>query len=180
MTAVKPNTDADASDGLLPTLDLTAIISDFRRFSRFFAVIFGLVFLLILVPVLMQVPTYTATASVMMDPRTINAAPNQDVLSGLPPDTTTVDTEVEILKSNALADRVVKSLSLDEDPEFNSTLNPTRFFGLIKSPPDNRRLTPLETQARHENVLNAVMGRLQVQRSGATRIITISYTTASP
>jgi len=52
----------------------------------------------------------------------MNASPAQDVLSGLPADTTTVDTEVEVLKSTALADRVVKSLKLDEDPEFNTFL----------------------------------------------------------
>jgi uncharacterized protein involved in exopolysaccharide biosynthesis len=36
----------------------------------------------------------------MMDPRTMKTTPDQDVLSGLPPDAATVDTEVEILQSN--------------------------------------------------------------------------------
>ncbi|MCR6660091.1 MAG: exopolysaccharide transport family protein [Asticcacaulis sp.] len=180
MISDKHTTETDGSDSLLPSLDLTAIIADFRRFSRFFAVIFGCVFLLIIVPVLMQVPTYTATASVMMDPRTLNATPNQDVLSDLPPDAVTVDTEVEILKSNALGDRVLRSLQLDQDPEFNPALNSSHFFGLIKNKPDNRRLTPLEAQGRHEAVLNNVLGHLTVARSGATRIITISFTSTSP
>ena len=119
MISDKHSTETDVSDSLLPSLDLAAIIADFRRFSRFFAVIFGCVFLLIIVPVLMQVPRYTATASVMMDPRTMNTTSDQDVLSGLPPDAATVDTEVEILKSNSLGDRVLRSLQLDQDPEFN-------------------------------------------------------------
>jgi len=180
MIADKHSTETDGSDSLLPSLDLTAIIADFRRFSRFFVIIFGCVFLLIIVPVLMQVPTYTATASVMMDPRTMRTTPDQDVLSDLPPDAATVDTEVEILRSNSLGDRVLRSLQLDQDPEFNPSLNGSHFFGLIKDKPDDRRLTPLEAQGRHEAILNNVLSRLTVARSGATRIITISFTSTSP
>lgn len=181
MTSVNKDIETDVSDSLLPSLDLNAIIADFRRFSRFFAVIFAVIFLLIIVPVLMQVPKYTATASVMMDPRTMSATPDQEsVLSDLPPDQTTIDTEVEILRSNALADRIVRSLKLDNDPEFNSSLEPTSFFGLVKKPAVAEKLTPLEMQARHEDVLNAVLGRLSVARLGETRIITIAFTTTSP
>lgn len=181
MTSVNKDIETDVSDSLLPSLDLNAIIADFRRFSRFFGVIFAVVFLLIIVPVLMQVPKYTATASVMMDPRTMSATPDQEnVLSDLPPDQTTIDTEVEILKSNALADRIVRSLKLDSDPEFNSALEPTSFFGLVKKPAVEEKLTPLEMQARHEDVLNSVLGRLYVARLGETRIITIAFTSTSP
>ncbi|MEM9965548.1 MAG: capsular biosynthesis protein, partial [Asticcacaulis sp.] len=103
----------------LPRFDLTAVIADFRRFARFFVAVFLLVTLAVFVPVLLQAPRYTSGSSVMIDPRTMNASPVEDVLSGLPADAATIDTEVEIIRSRTLATRVVESLKLDEDPEFN-------------------------------------------------------------
>lgn len=178
MTFVQNQIESDPSEIALPSIDLNAVIADFRRFSRFFIAIFAVSFLFIVIPAIIQPPKYTATSSVMLDPRTMNASPNQDVLSGLPDDTTTVDTEVEVLKSDALGERVVQSLKLDQDPEFNPYLRPKMLsFG---AKPDEQPLTPFEVQKRKENVVNGVLRGLAVKRSGLTRIITVSFTAHSP
>ncbi len=160
-----------------PTIDLNAIIADFRRFSRFFFAIFVIVFLIIVVPLLTRPPEYTASSSVMIDPRTMNASPDQDVLSGLPADTTTIDTEVEVLKSDALADRVVKSLKLDQDPEFNSALKQSLFGG---APKPDAMLDATAKQKRYEQVVRNVLANISIKRSGLTRIISLSFTSRSP
>ncbi len=167
------------AEGQEPTksIDLNAILADFRRYSRLFVAVFLLTFVAVVVPLLSRPPTYTATSNVMIDPRTINATPtDQDVLSGLPADTTTVDTETQILQSNALAERVVQSLNLEQDPEFNTAL----ISGLIHKAVPLSALTPLQRQARHEQVINNVLNDLTVKRQGITRIISVSFTAKSP
>ena len=61
-----------------------------------------------------------------MNPRRVNKP--------LPADTSVVDTEVEVLKSRQLAERVVKTLKLDADPEFNRRLlKPTGLGAVVGS-----------------------------------------------
>ncbi|WP_443749076.1 GumC family protein [Asticcacaulis solisilvae] len=169
--------DTQSGARLFQAVDLNAIIADFRRFSRFFAAIFVLAFIAIVLPILTKAPQYTATSSVMIDPRQINAAPDQDVLSGLPPDTTTIDTEVQVLYSNALADRVVTSLKLDEDPEFNGYLKPKMFHD---KPVPMDQLTPEQRSRLHDSIVQSAIGHIFVQRQGLTRIIAIYATSTSP
>ncbi|MFP1133349.1 GumC family protein, partial [Asticcacaulis sp. W401b] len=170
---------ASDKESLLPEFDLAALIADFRRYLKLFIAVFVVVAAAIITPVLMEAPRYTSTSSVMIDPRTVNSTPVQDVLSGLPSDTTQIDTEVEILKSNALAQRVVTSLKLDEDPEFNPSIAPKKgLFGETK-PVDPDTLTPLQKQYRRQGVINRVTKGLSVKRQGLTRIITISYESLS-
>ena len=64
-----------------------------------------------------------ATAELMIDPRQERVVELQQVLPDLPADgRRRVDTEVEVLKSRALAEKVTDRLALDRDPEFNSSL----------------------------------------------------------
>lgn len=164
----------------LPRFDLTAVIADFRRFARFFVAVFLLVTLAVFVPVLLQAPRYTSGSSVMIDPRTMNASPVEDVLSGLPADAATIDTEVEIIRSRTLATRVVESLKLDEDPEFNPDVAEKKglFGGKSKAKP-TPELSPLQKQYRDQAIINRVLGGVKVNRQGLTRIISISYTSLS-
>lgn len=173
------NSANEAAIPSLPSFDLRAVISDFRRFSRFFTVIFVLVTLAIFIPILMQTPTYTSHSNVMIDPRTMNTSPVEDVLSGLPADAATIDTEVEIISSRALAGRVVTSLKLTEDAEFNPDVREKKgLFGGAKTD-KSKALTPLQTQYRDQAIIDRVLAGLKVSRQGMTRIITISYTSQS-
>jgi polysaccharide biosynthesis transport protein len=67
-------------------------------------------------------PVYTATTSVMIDPRKTNVVNLDSVVSGITTDTSAVLSEIEILKSRALAEKVVRKLGLVVDPEFNVDL----------------------------------------------------------
>jgi capsular exopolysaccharide synthesis family protein len=131
-------------------------------------------------------PKYTATANVMIDPRQEKVTNSEAVLSGLPPDTTVVDTEVEVLKSRQLAERVVKSLNLEADPEFNPRVaKPSGVKALIAGvtdmfrAPDPAKLSPLEAQKRHEAVVDRVLAGLSIKRAGLTYVINVSYESAS-
>ena len=86
---------------------------------------------LALIVTLQLTPRYTATVSVMIEPRTSRVVDVEAVLSGLPPDTETINSEIEVLRSRQLARRVVKRLGLDEDPEFNPALRKSSLWSRI-------------------------------------------------
>ena len=69
-------------------------------------------------------PRYTAVAHVVFGPPQANVSDIESVLSGLPADSTTLATEMRIIRSRRLANRTVERLELHRDPEFNAVLRP--------------------------------------------------------
>ena len=67
-------------------------------------------------------PRYTATAEVLVDPRERKVADVEAVLSGLSSDVSTIDSQIQVIRSRSLAARVIQQLGLQDDPEFNSRL----------------------------------------------------------
>jgi len=166
------------------TLDLNVLIATFRRRLRLFAAVALVVFVAVLLFTLQETPRYTATAQVMLDPRKEQVTDMSAVLSGLPADTQTMDTEVEVLRSRSLANRVVTQLKLDQDPYFNpyvakptglKALLPWGAKGAAKPPAD-----PVEAQRRREKIVDNVLGGLRVRRAGLTYLITVDYTHPNP
>lgn len=164
-------------------LDLRGLIADFRRYSLLFGVVFCTAFVLILFPLLSQTPKFVASSAVMIDPRSVNiTSASEQVLSDLPQDAATIDTEVALIKSASLAEMAIRELELDKDPEFNPFLSPRKkYFGLVTEPQrPEAALTPLEKKARQQIITNIVLGGLTVRREGTTRVINISYSSTSP
>lgn len=56
-------------------------------------------------------PRYTAVAQVMVDPRQTNVVDLEQVLSGLPANAETIQSEIEVLTSRNLASRVIRSVA---------------------------------------------------------------------
>ena len=83
----------------------------------------GLLLFLLVIGVVSQIPrTYFAEGAVLIQPRRTNLTRVQQPDQVLPPDTSAIDTEVEVLRSRALTEEVVRRLKLYDDPEFNSAL----------------------------------------------------------
>ncbi len=76
-------------------------------------------------------PRYTAQASLMLQDQSLQARDIQNVLSGLQDSASVVATQVEVLKSPAIAERVVAKLHLETVPEFNPSLRPAPEFAPI-------------------------------------------------
>ncbi|RAK52643.1 GumC family protein [Phenylobacterium deserti] len=193
-SALEPDAYAPGGTGRLAglvggQLDLRRLWLAFRRRLRLFLAVAGAVFLAAILLTLSATPKYTATANVMLDTRQENVTNVEQVLSGLPADSSVVDTEVEILKSRQLAERVVTALKLDRDPEFNSAVaKPTglkavaggiaALFGA--KAPSQVALSPIEQQKQHERIVDNVLGGLSIKRAGLTYIINVSYESTSP
>lgn len=83
-------------------------------------------------------PLYSATGYVQINPRQARVVDFEAVLSGLPADTATMETEIQVIRSRDIAQRAVKRLRLHLSPEFNPALESPNmvlvktfaFFGL--------------------------------------------------
>jgi len=115
----------------------------------------------------------------------------ESVLSGLTADTSVVDTEIEILKSRQLAQRVVEVLHLEKDPEFNPALGDpgpvqavvggiATLFGAAAPDAARERLTAVEAQKEKEKVVENVLSRLTVRRAGLTYVMNVGFTSENP
>ena len=67
-------------------------------------------------------PLYTARSVVALEARQSRVVDMESVMSGLSADQATVNTEIELIRSRQLAERLVQDLGLTEDPEFNPAL----------------------------------------------------------
>ncbi len=130
----------------------------------------------------------------MIDTRKRDVSKIDQVLSGLPADSSAVDTEVEILRSRSLATRVALKLNLVADPEFNGRLRKPSLastllsapMGLFKSaaPVLSQRSAAdqkaLNDRKELEAVVDVVLRRLKVARAGLTYVIGIDFTSTDP
>lgn len=69
-------------------------------------------------------PRYTATANVMIKPQQVRIIDLGSVAGELPPDRALMDTELDVLRSDFHAQRVIEELGLLADPEFNPFMQP--------------------------------------------------------
>lgn len=181
----------DEDQGFLE-LDLMALYRTLRkRLGLIVSVTFGLT-ALVMVVVLQQTPLYTASAQVLLDRQKMQVTDMEAVISGLPADSATVDSEVEILKSRALAERVVDRLNLLQDPEFNGALREPSFLRWLDPRFLLRQLLALvsadpapvseEMKARAERdaVVDSLLGSLNVTRQRLTYVINLSITSEQP
>ena len=86
-------------------------------------VIFGImVILMVLTTLLLSqiTPRYTTNALLMISRPHNNIVGFDSVVAGLSLDTDTISSEIEIIKSRGLAAKVIESLALSSDPEFNT------------------------------------------------------------
>jgi len=136
----------------------------------------ALVFLLVLAGFAMQTRMYGASGSVVIDPKGLNLArPEQQPSYGAPPDTSAVDTQVEVLRSHALAERVTRRLKLWNDPEFNAAMAP-RLFGLVPAKAPIAKPSPQLVS----RVADHVMSRTYIRRAGLTYVVQVGFTASTP
>jgi exopolysaccharide transport family protein len=154
-------------------IDLHRYIAAFRRRQRLFLGIVAAVFALTMVVTFQIKPRYTATATVMLDSRQEKVVDMQQVLSGIPVDSAAVDTQVEVLKSRTLAQKVVDVLHLDQDEEFNKQSFDWT-FGLIK------KKDALSPEIEKSKVVERVLKALKITRQGLSYVIAVNFESTSP
>ena len=68
------------------------------------------------------VPVYTSNTVLVLETRQDQIVDIESVTSGLGGDQVAINTEIEVIRSRGLAEKVVNALNLTEDPEFNPAL----------------------------------------------------------
>jgi succinoglycan biosynthesis transport protein ExoP len=112
-------------------------------------------------------PLYTATADLALDSRKIQAFKNNEqVVGDNSLDSSQVESEVEILRSESVALAVVKDQKLFDDPDFVDT-RPGLFAMLFGGGPNQELRTRVAVSALESN--------LGVRRVGLTHVLEISY-----
>jgi polysaccharide biosynthesis transport protein len=176
------------NDGTEPAgVAIRRLIATFRRRLRLFGGVAVTATALAFVVILTQPSQFTSTATLALNPQkqpsvTASTAPDPVL------DSTAIDTEVEILRSRALAQRVLRDLNLDKDPDFNPRLHKNGLFGPLglamtaaaprdadrKSAPD--RLPSADVEA----ALASLQAHVRVARVGMTYLIGVSVTASRP
>jgi succinoglycan biosynthesis transport protein ExoP len=151
--------------GITNWIDLSGIVARYRRHAPLVLAITGVVLAADVAYTFIKTPLYTATATVFYAPKkqelgrdTTNTA-NDDVARDQ-----AVDTQVEVVKSPSLADEVITSLHLDQDPEY-------ALKGKEKT---------LEPELQRDALLDHVIRDLKVKRVGQTLLLSIGFTNKSP
>ncbi|HEY0833808.1 MAG TPA: polysaccharide biosynthesis tyrosine autokinase [Azospirillum sp.] len=143
---------------------------------------------------------YTATATVMLDPRQEHLVNIDSVLPGLVPDTATIESEVEVLRSRSLARRVIDETGLINSDEFNPVdeappLTAQAMAFVRRTIADTRQAvegllgmevstvpepTPPGEDATMTQVINRFQESLDVFAIGRSRVVGVSFTARDP
>lgn len=164
--------------------DLAAIVDLVRRQWMIIAGVLALVLAMGAVYVLTAPPRYTAKALMMIDTRRVQPMAENPVLSELNFDTTLVDSQLELLKSDNVAQSVVNDLKLTEDPEF--TGNVDSFFGslfgaigrLLNGSIDGSDAVSDDRLVRR--AMNMLKDGLSVERVKRTYVLEVAFESLSP
>jgi capsular exopolysaccharide synthesis family protein len=125
-------------------------------------------------------PKYRATSVIVLDTSGEQLLDLGAVLPSLGTDSEAINTEVEVLKSRRLLERVVTSANLLEDPEFNPSLLPLGLKSKIKSALTGQALeTP--TQAEQlTSAINGMLDRMSVRNVPNTYVLQVTVETEDP
>ncbi|MGY4330312.1 uncharacterized protein involved in exopolysaccharide biosynthesis [Bradyrhizobium sp. LB7.2] len=104
-----------------PAQTLTSYLEIIRRqFPTIVAIVSACVILALLY-LFTAAPQFTSTASMVIDTRKVQLFQQQSVLGDIAVDSATVETQVEILKSENISLSVIRDLHLIDDPEFTGS-----------------------------------------------------------
>ncbi|MGY3473985.1 polysaccharide biosynthesis tyrosine autokinase [Bradyrhizobium ottawaense] len=150
-----------------------------RQFPTIVAIVSACVILALLY-LFTAAPRYTSTASMVIDTRKVQLFGQQSILGDLAVDSATVETQVEILKSENISLTVIRDLHLIDDPEFVGSGG-----GLLGSVIDFVSELLLNGQSPSEYELTRkALERFEknetVKRIGLTYVMAIGFTSKDP
>src|SRR5262249_45763013 len=168
------------------------------------ATVVAAVIFLAVIGIASQMPkSYFAEGAVLIQPSRASLGKVEQLDTGPPPDTSAIDTEVEVLRSRALAEEVATKLKLYDDPEFNSGLKndkliilnwtwPFRLHTEVSRPnlswllpksskePSDVDTTKTDNSRWLSRTTNAVMRHTFIRRVGLTYVVRVGFASGDP
>lgn len=166
--------DGSASQTLTSYLDIVR-----RQFPTMVAIVSACVILALLY-LFTAASQFTSTASMVIDTRKVQLFQQQSVLGDIAVDSATVETQVEILKSENISLAVIRDLHLIDDPEFTGSgggLIGTIIGAVVGLFSDAH--APSEFEQTRKALERFAKSRT-VKRLGLTYVMEISYTSKDP
>ena len=162
----KPRAAPPAPEEAFDTLDLRESLRILRRRAPLIGalVVAGIAWALL--ALLFITPQYRAETIVMLNARQTHVVDIGAVMSGLPVDNATLRSEIDIIGSRAVIDRVIDKLHLAEDPEFNRA----SWFAWLSS-----RTPQEQAERRRSETAREIGARLHVDNDGRSFSIRISF-----
>ncbi len=166
------------AEGSIQAVDLNSQIARFRRRAGVFWGVVTLVMAAAIFITFSLTPRFTALAQIMLENRQAKVVDTEQVLGGVlqggMSDTAVVDTQVQVVESRNIAEKVVSDLKLDSDGEFNKMLRPKSFIDNFIPRPDIN-----DNDYAHTMVVDSVMKRTKVTRGGLTYVINVAFESES-
>jgi len=187
-------THEDGSSRTTPQIGLDDLLMVLRRRRGLLLGTILAVMALGLIIVFSMTPLYTALTSVMVDPQEQRVINIESLVAGGSADPSTIESEIQVLKSDELARRVIAQTGLDRLAEFNPvvaaeedadsfklpnwrTLPPITWIKSLLGKEDPAPPDEATREARLRTaILNKFLARLDVAGVGKSRVITISFT----
>ncbi len=125
-------------------------------------------------------PKYRATSVILLEASGEQLLDLGAVLPSLGTDSEAINTEVEVLKSRRLLERVVTTANLIKDPEFNGALRPLGLKAKVKNFLTGKgREAPTRDQ-QLTSVINAMLARISVRNVPNTYVLQVTVETEDP
>jgi polysaccharide biosynthesis transport protein len=127
--ATEVSTNDENSAVVLPPINLHEYLQILFRHKMVIMATIAVIMFFAYVVVSSLTPLYTASVLVEINARQARVVDFDSVLTAIPTDNETVQTEIAIIQSRKIAQRTIERLNLNRDPEFNPAL---RAPGLIE------------------------------------------------
>ena len=189
-------------------IDLAYLITVLRRRALVIVATVLLVTIAVAIATFRMTPLYTASAGILIEPKSSRVVNVESVLQETPQDNSMIETKIRLITSRSFAEEVIKKLNLLEDPEFNLALRPkedeagwfsslgSRITGLLPKqllvslgvaapneswpPPTPEEARELSEQQQMEYAIRKWQRGLEVVQSGSSYIIAVRYTSTGP
>src|SRR5262245_8570718 len=76
-------------------------------------------------------PRFAGATSIMLDGRKTRVTDIESVVSSMPADTAVIRSEIDVIRSRAVIDRVIDQLGMMNDPTFNRSLKGFAWFARL-------------------------------------------------
>jgi len=122
---------------------------------------------------------YVGEAVVMLDPRKTSATNMEAVLSSLPSESAAVRSEIDIIRSRSVVDRVIDQMDLLNDPKMNPSLSGANWFWRLftRDTPQNKERQQREDR---EYIATRLLNHLDVKNDGRSYSIKIQFHSTDP
>lgn len=148
----------------------------FRRRWTLIACVTGMCLAIAAMFIVMAVPEYTASAQILFNPPRDKAIGAEGSLSDAPLDPLAVDSQISLIKSRTLLQRVVDQQRLTQDSEFSN--GPSEgLVGRIRSLLVRPSAEP-NSDLLQMRTVEALQERLNVERVAKTYVVSISVTSS--